>query len=76
MPTARIAHFFSTNDCVDCKKSDCFHSQIHWEKCIFECTIGAWCFVGCVVFPSKEYNNGHPCLRQGLLVVLVPMSFY
>jgi hypothetical protein len=29
-----------------------------------------------VVFPSNEYSNGHPCLRQGLLVVLVPMSFY
>jgi hypothetical protein len=29
-----------------------------------------------VVFPSNEYNNGHPFLWQGLLVVLVPMSFY
>jgi hypothetical protein len=28
-----------------------------------------------VIFPSNEYNDGHPCLRQWLLVVLVPMSF-
>jgi hypothetical protein len=28
-----------------------------------------------VVFPSNEYNNGHPCLQQGLLVVIIPMSF-
>jgi hypothetical protein len=35
-----------------------------------------WHFVGCVVFPSNEYNNGHPCLRQGLLIVLVPMIVY
>jgi hypothetical protein len=76
VPMARIAHCFSSNDCVHCKKSDHFLSQIHQEKSIFECTIGAWRFVGCVVFPSNEYNNGHPCLWQGLLVVLVPMSFY
>jgi hypothetical protein len=28
-----------------------------------------------VVFPSNEYNNGHPSLQQGLLVVIIPMSF-
>jgi hypothetical protein len=38
--------------------------------------IRAWHFVGCVIFPSNEYNNGHPCLQQGLLVVLVPMIVY
>jgi len=118
--------------CVHCKKTGRFCSQIHREKSIFECTIGAWrfvdcvvfpsneyneghlcygndyflceyqwlCtlqkdwsllfpksprkvlfrmrvarFVGCVIFPSNEYNDGHPCLWQWLLVVLVPMSF-
>jgi hypothetical protein len=73
---AMIASCVSTNDCVHCKKTDhrCFQS--HQEKSIFECTIGAWRFVGCVVFPSNEYNNGHPCLWQGLLVVLVPMIVY
>jgi hypothetical protein len=29
-----------------------------------------------VVFPSNEYNDGHPYLWQGLLVVLVPMIVY
>jgi hypothetical protein len=62
--------------CVHCKKAGRFCSQIHQEKSIFECTIGAWHFVGCVVFPSHEYNNGHPCLWQGLLIVLVPMIVY
>jgi hypothetical protein len=62
--------------CVHCKKTGHFCSQIRREKSIFECTIGAWRFVSCVVFPSNEYNNGHPCLRQGLLVVLVPMIVY
>jgi hypothetical protein len=38
--------------------------------------IGAQCFFGCVVFPSNEYNDGHPYLRQGLLVVLLPMIVY
>jgi hypothetical protein len=76
VPMARIACCFSLNDCVHCKKSDPSCSQIHREKSIFECTIGARHFVGCVVFPSNEYNNGHPCLWQGLLIVLVPMSFY
>jgi hypothetical protein len=33
-------------------------------------------FVCCVIFPLNEYNNGHPCLQQGLLVVLVPMIVY
>jgi hypothetical protein len=28
-----------------------------------------------VIFPSNEYNNGHPCLWQGLLVVIIPVSF-
>jgi hypothetical protein len=31
---------------------------------------------GALLFPSNEYNNGHPCLRQGLLLVLVPMILY
>jgi hypothetical protein len=62
--------------CVHCKKTGRFCSQIRREKSIFECTIGAWRFVGCVIFPSNEYNNGHPCLRQELLVVLVPMIVY
>jgi hypothetical protein len=47
-----------------------------WEKSIFECTIGVWHFVECVVFPSNEYNEGHPCLRQWLLLVLVQMIVY
>jgi hypothetical protein len=38
--------------------------------------IGAWRFVGCVIFPSNKYNNGHPCLWQGLLIVLVPIIVY
>jgi hypothetical protein len=38
--------------------------------------MGTWRFVGCVLFPSNEYNNGHPCLRQGLLIVLVPIIVY
>jgi hypothetical protein len=58
------------------QKTGRFCSQICREKSIFECTIGAWRFVGCVVFPSNEYNNGHLCLRQGLLVVLVLMIVY
>jgi hypothetical protein len=33
-------------------------------------------FVGFVVCPSNEYNDGHLSLWQGLLVVLVPMSFF
>jgi hypothetical protein len=28
-----------------------------------------------IIFPSNKYNNGHPCLRQGLLVVIIPMRF-
>jgi hypothetical protein len=55
--------------CVHCKKTGRFCSQIRREKSIFECTIGAWRFVGCVVFPSNKY-------KQGLLVVLVPMIVY
>jgi hypothetical protein len=62
--------------CVHCKKTGHCCSQICQEKSIFECTIGAWRFVGCVIFPLNEYNNGHPCLQQGLLVVLVPMIVY
>jgi hypothetical protein len=60
MPTALIASCVSTNDCVHCKTTDCCCSQSHRES---------------VIFPSNEYNDGHPCLRQWLLVVLVPMSF-
>jgi hypothetical protein len=63
-------------DCVHCKKTGHFCSQIRREKSIFECTIGTWRFVGCVIFPSNKYNNGHPCLWQGLLVVLVPIIVY
>jgi hypothetical protein len=33
-------------------------------------------FFGCVVFPTNEYNDGHPYLRQWLLLVLVPMIVY
>jgi hypothetical protein len=39
------------------------------------CRMRAAHFVGCVIFPSNEYNDGHPCLWQWLLVVLVQMSF-
>jgi hypothetical protein len=59
--------------CVYGKKTGRFCSKLHREKPIFECTIGAQRFV---VFPSNEYNDGHPYLRQGLLVVLVPMIVY
>jgi hypothetical protein len=59
--------------CVYGKKTGRFCSKLHQEKPIFECTIGAWCFV---VFPLNEYNDGHPYLWQGLLVVLVPMIVY
>jgi hypothetical protein len=44
--------------------------------------IGKWRFVRFVRFvhfvicPSNKYNDGHLSLRQGLLVVLVPMSFF
>jgi hypothetical protein len=76
VPTARIASCVSTNDCVNCKKTDHFCSQFCQEKSIFESMIGARRFVGCVIFPSNEYNDGHPCLWKGLLVVLLPMSFY
>jgi hypothetical protein len=62
--------------CVHCKKTGCFCSQICQEKSIFECTIGVWRFVDCVIFPSNEYNEGHPCLWQQLLLVLVPMIVY
>ena len=27
-------------------------------------------------FPSNEYNDGHLCLQQGSLLVLVPMIVY
>jgi hypothetical protein len=47
--------------CVHCKKTDCCCSQSCREKSFLEC---AACFVGCVVFPSNEYNDGHPCLWQ------------
>jgi hypothetical protein len=30
----------------------------------------------CVIFPTNKYNNGHPYLRQWLLLVLVPMMVY
>jgi hypothetical protein len=59
--------------CVCGKKTGRFFLQLHREKPIFECMIGARPFV---VFPSNEYNNVHPYLRQGLLVVLVPMIVY
>jgi hypothetical protein len=38
--------------------------------------IGARHFFGCVGFPLNEYNDGHPYLWQGLLVVLVAMTVY
>jgi hypothetical protein len=53
----------------------CFCSQNCREKSIFECTIGA-AFFFCVVFPTNKYNDGHPYLRQWLLLVLVPMIVY
>jgi hypothetical protein len=63
--------------CVYCKKTGRFCSQFHREKSIFEFTIGKRRrFVGCVVFPSNEYNDGNQCLRQGLFLVLVPMIVY
>ena len=62
--------------CVHCKKTGHFCSQTCREKSIFECTIGARRFVSCVIFPSNEYNDGHPCLWKGLLLVLVPMIVY
>jgi hypothetical protein len=33
-------------------------------------------FFCCVVFPTNEYNEGHPYLWQWLLLVLVPMIVY
>jgi hypothetical protein len=60
-------------NCVYGKKTGHFCSKLRREKPIFECTIGARRFV---VFPSNEYNNGHPYLWQGLLVVLVPTIVY
>jgi hypothetical protein len=33
-------------------------------------------FASCVILPSNEYNNSHPCIQQGLLLVLVPMIVY
>jgi hypothetical protein len=62
--------------CVYWKKTGHFCSKFCWEKSIFECMIGTWRFVGCVIFPSNEYNDGHPCLWQWLLLVLVPMIVY
>jgi hypothetical protein len=62
--------------CVHCKKTGHFCSQICRERSIFECTVGVWHFIGCVIFPSNKYNNGHPCLWQGMLIVLVPMIMY
>jgi hypothetical protein len=56
--------------CVYGKKTGHFCSKLRQEKHIFECMIGARRFV---VFPSNKYNDGHPYLRQGLLVVLAPM---
>jgi hypothetical protein len=56
--------------CVYGKKTGRFCSKLRQEKPIFECMIGERRFV---VFPSNEYNDGHPYLRQGLLVVLAPM---
>ena len=47
VPTARIVSCFSTNDCVHCKKTGHFCSQICREKSIFESMIGARRFVGC-----------------------------
>jgi hypothetical protein len=59
--------------CVYGKKTGHFCYKLHQEKPIFECTIGAQLFVA---FPLNEYNDGHPYLWQGLLVVLVPMIVY
>ena len=67
---------FESLHCVHGKKTGRFCSQFRREKSIFACMIGARRFFGCVVFPSNEYNDGHPYLRQGLLVVLVPMIVY
>jgi hypothetical protein len=76
VPTASISCCFSTNDCVYGKKTGHFCSQFRQEKSIFECTIGARRFVSCVVFPSNEFNNGHPYLQKVFLVVLVRMIVY
>jgi hypothetical protein len=59
--------------CVYGKKTGHFCSKLRREKPIFECTIGSWRFV---FFCLNEYNDGHPYLQQGLLVVLVPMIVY
>jgi hypothetical protein len=56
------------------QKTGRFCSKFCREKFICECMIGVRCFVCFVVCPSNEYNDGHLSLRQGLLVVLVPMS--
>jgi hypothetical protein len=48
--------------CVYSKKTGHFCPKFCREKSIFECMIGAWRFVGCVIFPSNKYNDGHPCL--------------
>jgi hypothetical protein len=53
VPTARIASCVSTNDCVNCKKTDHFCSQFCQEKSIFESMIGSQRFVGCH-FPFKQ----------------------
>jgi hypothetical protein len=75
-PHQVCAVFPGSLHCVHCKKTGRFCSQIRREKSIFECTIGVWRFVDCVIFPSNEYKEGHPCLWQGLLLVLVPMIVY
>ena len=60
--------------CAYCKKTGHFCSNFCREKSIFECMIG-----GAALCPvlrlSNESNDGHLSLWQGLLVVLVPMSF-
>jgi hypothetical protein len=44
--------------CVHCKKTGRFCSQIHQEKSIFECTIGARRFVGRLChFPFKRVQQ-------------------
>jgi hypothetical protein len=53
VPTARIASCVSTNDCVNCKKTDHFCSQFCQEKSILESMIGTRRFVGCR-FPFKQ----------------------
>jgi hypothetical protein len=56
VPTVRIASCFSTSDCVHCKKTGHFCSQICQEKSIFESMIGSRHFVSCC-FPFKRVQQ-------------------